>query len=104
MKKVIDHKKIDMIDEEWEYYKKLINSFSSSSENSGSEYFRDTFDTDENGYIYIIRPPLGKPLPWAVILFLQNLMINQQERKRDEIFKNKIKEVDNLIMKLKEMK
>lgn len=96
VKRVIDYKKIDMSNDEWIYYQKLIKTFS-TNDSSGSQYFHDLFDADDDGYIYMIHPPFGREIPWAVIMFLQNLMINQHERKRDRIFENKLQEFEDKI-------
>ncbi len=96
IKRIIDYKKLDMVNDEWEYYNKLIEIFSVGNV-SGSDYFHDIFDVDEEGYISFIRPPIGKEVPWAVIIFLQNLQINQHERRRDKIFESKMRKLENLI-------
>jgi hypothetical protein len=96
VKRVVDYKKIDMTGDEWAYYQKLVETFT-SGKSSGSEHFRDLFDVDDEGYIRMIRPPLGREVPWAVIIFLQNLMINQHERRRDRLFESKMRELEEMM-------
>ena len=96
IKRIVDYKKVDMVSEEWEYYNKLVNEFSIGNI-SGSEYFHDIFDADDEGYIYMIRPPLGKEVPWAIIIFLQNLMLNQNIRKMNKLFESKMQKLEELI-------
>ncbi|MHA2216333.1 MAG: hypothetical protein ACXACY_10365 [Candidatus Hodarchaeales archaeon] len=81
--RVIDYKKIDMTDLEYEYYQQIVEEFS-DGQYSGKEQFRDIFDVDGDGCIVSIRPPVKKQVAWAVIFFLQNLMINQRLRRMEE--------------------
>jgi hypothetical protein len=78
--RVIDYKQVEMEDEEYEYYQKLVNSFNYGTY-SGKEQFHDVFDVDGDGCIAYINPPIGKQIAWAVLFFLQNLMINQRLRR-----------------------
>lgn len=80
MRRVVDYKAIDMSEEEWEYYNKIVAEFSVGNKN-GKEQFRDLFDVDGEGCITMIHPPLKKEIAWAVLFFTQNLMINQRLRK-----------------------
>lgn len=69
-----------MSDQEYEYYKELVQKFTTETF-KGSEYFHNLFVTDDSGYITMIRPI--KPLPWDIMFFVQNLMINQHLRELD---------------------
>ena len=80
MMKVIDYKKVDMTEEEYAYYLRLVEQFSKPNYD-GKEQFRDVFDVDGDGCISFIRPPLGREIGWGVLFFLQNLMINQRLRR-----------------------
>ena len=68
----IDYKKIDLTDIEYKYYQDLVKQY------GGTKYFSDLFETDNNGIVTIIKPE--KETVWAVLFFLQNIMINQQLR------------------------
>jgi hypothetical protein len=72
-----------MTDEEWNYYNKLIKEFTHGSY-SGADQFKDLFEVDEDGCISIISPPFKKEVGWAIIVFLQNLMINQRLRRMEK--------------------
>lgn len=91
-KQIIDFKSVDMEPEEFEYYQKLIQEFTYGSY-SGKDQFHDIFNTDDDGCITFIHPPLKKEVGWAILVFLQNLMINQRlrrmERKIMEILNDK---------------
>ena len=96
-KYIINFKSVEMNEEEHKYYEELVKSFS-TPEKSGKNYFRDLFDVDEDGCIMFIRPPLKMEVPWAVLVFLQNLMINQRLRrmeKKVEGFVNDHKSTDD---------
>jgi hypothetical protein len=81
MIKGIGFQKVDLTQLEFDYYQKLVKQHS-DDKHSGEEYFRDLFDTDNNGFITIIHPT--KSIPWAILFFVQNLMINQQMRVNDK--------------------
>ncbi len=82
MIRVIDHKGVDLTDEEWQYYQDIVKEFTNGPF-SGRDQFRDIFEVDEDGCITMIRPPLKRQVGWAVIFFLQNLMINQRLRRME---------------------
>lgn len=79
---IIDHKSVDMTDEETAYYKKLIEEFTIGMSN-GREQFRDLFDVDDDGCITFVHPPIRKQIGWGVLFFIQNLMINQRMRRME---------------------
>jgi len=81
MIKAIDHRKIDITEEEYKFYQKLIKMHTDDS-NKGTDYFKDLFETDDDGIITIIKPV--KSIPWAVLFFVQNVMINQKLRSNDQ--------------------
>ena len=79
---IIDFKSVDMEPEEYKYYQELIKEFT-YGHYSGKDQFHDIFDVDDDGCITIIKPPLKKEVGWAIIVFLQNLMINQRLRRME---------------------
>lgn len=80
--RVIDFKQVDMTDEEYEYYQHLVTEFTYGTY-LGKDQFHDIFDVDGEGCITFVKPPLKKQVAWAVIFFLQNLMINQRLRRME---------------------
>jgi len=84
--RVIDHKAVDMTDEEYEYYGKLVVEFTYGTYD-GKDQFHDMFEVDAEGCISMVKPPLKKEVGWAVIVFLQNLMINQRLRRMERKLK-----------------
>ena len=76
--KAIDYKKIDISAEEYKYYQELIKTLG----DDGAGYFRGLFEVDGRGFITTIRT--NKNIPWAVLVFLQQIQINQRLRVIDE--------------------
>lgn len=81
MIKAIDYKKIDLTEVEYRFYQELVKQYTDDS-HKGSDYFHDLFDTDDDGIITIIKPI--KSIPWAILFFVQNVMINQKLRSNDQ--------------------
>lgn len=89
MIKVIDFKGVEMSQEEYDYYQKITQDFTNDNIN-GKDYFHDVFEVDEDGCISMLKFSTNLEIPWLVIVFLQNLMINQRLRrieKKMEIIK-----------------
>ena len=80
MIKAIGLRKVDVSQEEWNYYQEIIAKHSNDKQ-KGSLYFEDLFETDKQGIITIIKA--AKEIPWEVLFFIQNLMINQNLRMFD---------------------
>ncbi len=90
MHKVIDYKKINISDEEFNYYNHLVELFSDKDKNiKGSIYFKDLFEVDEDGFIVLIKTE--KSVPWAILFFTQQLMISQRLRFIDNFRKQESK-------------
>lgn len=81
MIKGIAYQKVEISDEEYKYYQTLVSKYT-DGKNKGSEYFNDLFKTDKAGKIIIITPT--KSVPWEILFFIQNLMINQHLRSFDK--------------------
>jgi hypothetical protein len=86
---IVDYKKVEMTEDEKIYYDKIVEEFTNGGY-SGKEEFRDVFDVDADGCISMIRPPLKKEVPWVVLVFLQNLMINQRLGRMERWCKEKL--------------
>lgn len=81
MIRAVDYQKLDMTNEEFDYYQALVQNLTITEKVEGSSFFRDLFLSDERGIITIIKPT--RPIPWEVMFFLQNLTINQHLRELD---------------------
>lgn len=73
MIRALANKRIDLSDEEYNYYKVL-------SEKYGTDSFRGLFETDKNGIVTSVSPPLDGQTPMATIFFMLNVMFTQRMR------------------------
>jgi hypothetical protein len=80
MIKGIALKKVEVTEEEYSYYKQLVKQYT-NEKNKGEGYFENLFETDKEGKITLIKPT--KSIPWEIMFFVQNLMINQWLRSYD---------------------
>lgn len=105
--KVIDCKKVDMTEDEWSLYQKIVSSYTTIS-NKGEDLFIDLFESDENGIIMFLRPPSKRHTSLEVFLFLMSLqshqhlrlMYNQIADACDQM-KKKMQEIDEKLKLLK---
>jgi len=92
--RIIDNKKIDMTDSEWDMYQKIVRSYTSPT-NKGEDYFIDLFETNEDGIIIFLKPPSRRQTSLEVFLFLMSLMSHQHLRLMHE-------QVDDVVKQLNE--
>lgn len=105
--KAIDNKKIDLTEDEWQMYKKIVKSYTTAT-NKGEDLFIDLFETDENGTIVFIKPPSKRQTSFEVFLFIISVMVHQHLRASnkqvDDVcnqMKEKMKEIDEQLALLK---
>jgi hypothetical protein len=79
MIKIIDNKKIDLTQEEFEYYQSICKSYDTQTR-KGSDLFKDLFETDENGIIQFLKSPSSRETSLEVVLFLVNITVHQHIR------------------------
>lgn len=77
--KVIDNKKVEMTQDEWLMYEKIVKSYTTLT-NKGEDLFIDLFEVDENGIIIFLKPPSKRQTSFEVFLFLMSLMSHQHLR------------------------
>ena len=94
--KIVDYKKVDMSEAEFDYYKEIVKTVSDNKVD-GESYFRGLFDTDKDGLITLIKT--NKSIPWSVLFFIQQVQINQRLRLIDD----KVKEINNLQERVKKL-
>lgn len=97
--RIVDNKKIEMTNDEWSLYQKIVKSYTSIS-NKGEDMFIDLFETDDHGTILFLKPPSKRQSSFEVFLFLMALQQQQHIRlmyqQVDDIcaqMKSKIKEM-----------
>lgn len=77
--RVVDNKKLDMTDDEWNMYSKIVQSYTTVT-NKGEDLFMDLFETDSNGTIIFLKPPSKRQTSFEVFLFLMSLFQHQHLR------------------------
>ena len=97
MIRAVAYQKIEMSDQEFEYYKELVKQFSEDNI-KGDEYFKDLFKSDDRGFVTIIKPM--KPVPMMIMHFIQQVQINQRLRSNDDTIEKLTKEINNLKNKM----
>jgi len=106
--RVIDNKKVDLTNDEWNMYQKIVKSYTTLT-NKGEDLFMDLFETDDAGIIIYLKPPSKRQTSFEVYLFLMSIMQHQHIRLMyKEVgniasqFKEKMKELDTKIKLLDE--
>lgn len=95
MIRAVGNRRLDLSDSEYEYYKRLREEF-------GQHKFAKLFDTDKNGLIVSVTPPVDAVTPIGVIFFVLNVMMNQRIRILDEKI-NKAMEFENRVAKVDDL-
>lgn len=91
--RVIDSKKIDITNDEWDLYEKICASYTNLT-NNGRDLFIDLFETDDNGMIVFLKPPSSRQTSLEVYLYLTTIFIHQQLRHAN-------KTVDDMVLQIK---
>lgn len=93
MIRIIDKKKVDLTDDEFDLYQKICKSYTTST-NRGEDYFTDLFESDKDGIILFIKPPSTHRTSLEIFLFITSIMIHQQLRRANN-------QIDNLCSEFK---
>jgi len=91
--RIVDNKKLDMTDDEWTMYQKIVKSYTAPP-NKGEDYFKELFETDDNGIIVFLKPPSKFRTSFEVFLFLMSIMQHQHLRLMHQ-------QVDDLVAQVK---
>lgn len=83
MIRAVDNKRLFLTDKEYSYYQALIKEF-------GKDDFRGLFETDKEGQIVAVTPPLDRQVSMGVLFFVLNIMMNQRVRATQSFFEKKI--------------
>lgn len=76
--RVIDYKKINLTDSEWELYQAICKSYDLQNF-QGKSLFSNLFETDSDGLITFLRPPVNYS-SMEVYLFLASVFLQQHVR------------------------
>lgn len=79
MLRIIDSKKVEMTDDEWTMYERIVKSYTTYT-NKGEDLFIDLFETDASGIIVFLKPPNKRQTSFEVFLFLMALQQQQHIR------------------------
>ena len=77
--RVVDNKKVEMTDDEWGMYQKIVKSYTDVT-GKGEDLFIDLFETNGDGVIIFLKPPSKRRTSLEVFLFLMALMQHQHLR------------------------
>jgi hypothetical protein len=77
--KIIDNKKVDVTEDEWIMYQRIVKSYTTSF-NKGEDMFMDLFEANDNGIILFLKPPSKRHTSLEIFLFLMALMQHQHLR------------------------
>lgn len=74
--RIIDNKRIDLTDAEWELYQSICKSYDNQYR-QGKELFQGLFETNKDGVIIFLKPPTSKYSSMEVYMFLVGIMVHQ---------------------------
>lgn len=94
MLRLINNKRIDLTQEEFDLYEKLCKTYS-RDHFDGKDLFIDLFETDKDGIIVFLRPPTST-FSMEIVMFLQNIMTHQHLRKIYKEFDTELNELKKL--------
>jgi hypothetical protein len=77
--RIIDNKKVSLVDDEFNYYVKICRDYDRANF-KGEQLFIDHFEANEDGIILFVKPPTKKYSSLEVYCFLISLMVNQHLR------------------------
>jgi hypothetical protein len=101
MIRIIDHKKVDMTNDEFTMYENICTSYDDSKVNrKGSDLFADHFEVNGDGIIIFVKPPTKRYSSLEVYCFLVSIMQNQHMRILYDQNKSLIKEASEKINSL----
>lgn len=90
--RVVDNKKVEMTDDEWGMYQKIVKSYTDVT-GKGEDLFIDLFETNGDGIIIFLRPPSKRRTSLEVFLFLMALMQHQHLRLMHEQINQVVEEL-----------
>lgn len=78
MIRIIDNKKVEMTNDEWNMYQDICKSYDRTNFN-GKDLFIDLFESDNDGILIMLRPPKTYT-SMEVFMFIMALMTQQHLR------------------------
>ena len=81
MIRIIDHKRIDMTNDEFKAYQGICRAYDDLKANrKGEDLFVDHFEVNGDGVITFVKPPSKRYSSLEVYCFLVSIMVNQHLR------------------------
>jgi hypothetical protein len=100
MIQIIDNKKIDLTQDEWDLFQKICKE-NSSPFSKGEDLFKNLFESDNDGMIKFLKPPTTAKTSFQVFLFMMAIFQHQHIRKVYTEFDALKKEMTSELEKLK---
>lgn len=98
MLRIIDNKRVDLTNQEWNLYQEICRSYDQDNLGmKGEELFKGLFETDKYGTIIFLRPPRHKFSSMEVYMFLVGVMIHQHVGTACDHVDNLVKTLDKTI-------
>lgn len=97
--RIIDHKRIDLTNDEWNMYQELLKSYDPKMK--PESLFHDLFETDKDGIIIYLKPPKQNYFTMEVFLFLMSIMVHQHLRVMYKRVDESISDVQKTILDIK---
>ncbi len=95
MIRIIDHKRVEMSNDEFNAYQNLCRSYDDVKANrKGEDLFIDHFEVNGEGIITFVKPPHQRYSSLEVYCFLVSLMVNQHLRIQREVCLSMVKEAE----------
>ena len=100
MIRIIDHKKVDLTNDEYETYQQICRAYTTTTA-KGEDFFIDLFESNDDGIITFIKPPSKRMVSMEIFLFIVSLFCHQHVR----LMHSQIDDLaDQIKEKLKEIK
>ena len=96
MIRIIDYKKVDLTDDEYQMYQNICRSYDRPNF-KGEDLFRDIFETDDDGFIVFLKPPTKHFTSMEVFLFVCSIMQHQHLRRLEQRVDDAIERMEKLI-------
>jgi len=98
MIRLIDHKRVEMTNDEFKMYKDICRSYTDdNAHRKGEDLFTDHFEVNGEGVIIFVKPPTKRYSSMEVFCFLISIMQNQHIRIIHDQSKAMLKEVNEKV-------
>lgn len=97
---IIDNKKVDLTSDEYNTYKRIVDSYTIPPYQKGEDFFIDLFETDGEGVIIFLKPPSKRQVSLEIFLFMVSVFQHQHMRRLEEQVNSVCKRMED---KLKEL-